>query len=169
MAPCPSVVLVVDARGWSAITSAWPSWIARLSGFRPWLSDLLGLTSSHPGSIFTTSARPCSATQESGVYPNGPSISGLTSYRPSSIFIVPRRPCPAAQPSDVCKRKPAFRNEHRAAQKVFSSRPRAIQNSQQERRITKTVYLVDITSFHLNQTSHNLVDSKHRCRVWTTG
>ena len=60
---CSEAVLgVVGARGWRrAITPARRFLIAQLSGVRPLLSGLLGLTSSRSRSIFTTPSHPFQA------------------------------------------------------------------------------------------------------------
>jgi len=60
---------------------------ANMSGVRPRLSGLLGLTSSRPSSISTASSNPRSAAYERGVLPPLSGLSWVTSSRPNSTLI----------------------------------------------------------------------------------
>jgi len=50
-------------------TPSWAALVANMSGVRPTLSNLYGLTCSQPRSIFTGPSNPASAACESGVLP----------------------------------------------------------------------------------------------------
>jgi len=87
-----------ECRVCSSSTTMWcPFSAARVSGVRPNILAVLGLTSFRPNSIFTVPSWPFSAAHESGVWPYTMSgISGLTSFRPNSSFTIPSWPLLAA-------------------------------------------------------------------------
>ena len=71
----------------SACTLSWALLAANMSGIRPILSGLLGLTSSRQSSISTASSNPHSAAYERGVLPSLSGLSGMISSCPYSILI----------------------------------------------------------------------------------